>query len=86
MCDNCNNQINPSGYGELPMVCPYCNEYIGDQLPSKKKVVEKCIICHTNLYEDDKCYYLNGQYFCEDCVNSSNFKLDNEKEIEEWEK
>lgn len=86
MCDNCNKPIYPFGYGEYPETCPYCNEYIGDEFPGRKKVVEQCTICNTNLYEDDMCYYLSGHYFCEDCVNSSNFKLDNEKEIEEWTK
>ena len=76
MCKSCNRKEYPFGYGEYQTICPICGEYVGDEIPTTRDIVEHCAICDAELYEDDMCYYLYGQYFCEDCVHSANVKLD----------
>lgn len=83
MCKSCNRKAQPFGYGEYETTCPNCGEYIGDEIPTTRDIVEHCAICDAELYEDDMCYYLNGKYYCEDCVHSANVKLDN-IEGKEW--
>lgn len=83
MCKSCNRKVQPFGYGEYQTVCPNCGEYIGDETPTTRDIIEHCAICDSELYEDDTCYYLQGQYFCEECVHSANIKLDNLGE-QEW--
>ena len=82
MCNNCDYKIQATGYGEYPVICPHCGEYIGDDLPqTNKEIVEKCKICKCELYEGDRCFYLDGNYYCIDCVNCADVKLDTTEDI-----
>jgi hypothetical protein len=51
------------------------NRYKKITKPSKLKAAE-CKLCNCNLYGGDRCYYLQGQYFCEKCVGSARIELD----------
>lgn len=82
MCKSCNRKEYPFGYGEYQTVCPNCGEYIGDEIPTTRNIVERCAICDAELYEDDMCYFLDGNYFCEECVKSANVQLDTMGELD----
>lgn len=82
MCKSCNRKEYPFGYGEYQTVCPNCGEYIGDEIPTTRNIVERCTICDAELYEDDMCYFLDGNYFCEECVKSANVQLDKMGELD----
>lgn len=41
-------------------------------------VIEKCEKCKCNLYVGDECYYIDNEYYCEDCIEDK-FKVVLEK-------
>lgn len=38
--------------------------------------VEQCCNCEIDLYESDCCYYIDGEYYCEDCIKHCHVMLD----------
>lgn len=54
MCEYCHQYICPSG-------CPNARE-------SDPEIFARCDSCGTKIYDGEEYYELNGQYFCEDCV------------------
>ena len=39
-------------------------------------VVASCMDCGRDLYECEDCYYINGEYYCDDCIRDSAVTLD----------
>lgn len=57
-------------------MCPCCGAYLENNEVEYKDEVTRCAICALPLYSEDKCYYIDGKYYCEDCVRSANVQLD----------
>jgi len=62
-------------------ICPHCGGHIENDETGHRDVVARCAICALPLYGKDKCYYIDGKYYCEDCVRSANVQLDKTGEI-----
>lgn len=41
-------------------------------------IIEKCTKCKCNLYVGEECYYIDNEYYCEDCIEDT-FKVVLEK-------
>lgn len=41
-------------------------------------IIEKCTKCKCNLYVGEECYYIDSEYYCEDCIEDT-FKVVLEK-------
>lgn len=55
--------------------------YIDEQIAEYYKepdIVEKCTKCKCDLYVGDECYYIDNEYYCEDCIEYK-FKIVLEK-------
>lgn len=40
------------------------------------RVVTNCYSCQDELYENDECYYIDGEYYCECCIDNAKVTLD----------
>lgn len=47
------------------------------------KPVETCFECDEDLYENEECYYINGHYYCKDCIRRSAIILEEESYLYE---
>lgn len=36
----------------------------------------ECVLCGRQLYNEQTCYYIYGEYYCEDCIEQSRVQLD----------
>lgn len=52
---------------------------------SDPKSVCKCVECSDDIFAGYDCYYINGEYYCEDCVNGFKVTLDNDSGEDYWE-
>lgn len=43
---------------------------------SESHPVTKCYECDCDLYGGDDCYYIEGVYYCEDCIKDKLVTLD----------
>lgn len=44
--------------------------------PRPPKIATCCHCCHVDMYEGEECYYIDGEYYCDDCVIEAKVTLD----------
>lgn len=49
-----------------------------DEYEKKNTGVCECCLCHQQLFYNDECYYIDNEYFCEECIERSKVTLDPE--------
>lgn len=55
-----------------------------EEYDSKRtKVVEECFECGNDLYENEECYYIGGNYYCQNCIDSAFMTLESRNYSEE---
>lgn len=60
---------------------PDYDRHLSQQLAeyeSRFKELCKCETCGHELYEGEECYYINNNYYCEDCISDFKVTLDSE--------
>lgn len=45
---------------------------------NRNKAITKCAECKEDLHENEDCYCISGEYYCEECINDSKVTLDEE--------
>jgi hypothetical protein len=51
-----------------------------DKYETEPAVIEQCYWCKEDLYEGDECYFMNGVYYCKECIEEARVTLDAEEE------
>lgn len=57
------------------------DQWLFDQLrnhENKNKVIVECAECRGDLHENEDCYYISGEYYCEECIRGARVTLDEE--------